>query len=325
MLRYVFASVNSATSYLYSPAPLNSKDLIKSSVTYGGYLPSGAFAFSAHPLNDLGDKDGKYETIDEILKKESLYDVLGVTPKVADDPAALRRAYLARSRRCHPDKYPEYPQSTVAFQKVSLAYTVLSQPSLRKTYDTNPTSTTEELFTTTRKDAEDTFDGVLQMLFADFMSGDFEIIRLALRTMREINPALKLEDETVESVITGFRKLREVVLGTRTYVRVLRLELLHLYDIQYSLRQLPYLALSARLRLTLRFTRVTLSLPMAIDRAIEAEEAEKQRRRAAHAAQTGIGAGTNAQVSKPSSILGPKIGGVVSFLVNALEKSENVL
>ncbi|KAG8811146.1 hypothetical protein FRC18_003649 [Serendipita sp. 400] len=103
MLRYVFASVNSATSYLYSPAPLNSKDLIKSSVTYGGYLPSGAFAFSAHPLNDLGDKDGKYETIDEILKKESLYDVLGVTPKVADDPAALRRAYLARSRRCHPE------------------------------------------------------------------------------------------------------------------------------------------------------------------------------------------------------------------------------
>ncbi|KAG8807259.1 hypothetical protein FRC17_004549, partial [Serendipita sp. 399] len=301
--------------------PINSKDLVKVSVNHGAYLPSAAFNF----LHDLDDPDGKYETIDDVLKKDNLYDILGVTPRVVDDPAALRRAYLARSRRCHPDKYPEHPQSTIAFQKVSLAYSILSQPPLRKAYDTDPSRTVEEVFTTTRKEADDTFDGVLQMLFTDFMSGDFEIIRLALITIKEVNPALKLEDETVDSIITGFRKLREVVLGTRTYVRVLRLELLHLYDIQYSLRQLPYLALSARLRLTLRFTRVALSLPMAIDRAIEAEEAEKQRRRAAHAAQTGIEAGSNAQVGKRSSILGPKIGGVVSFLVTALEKSESIL
>jgi hypothetical protein len=92
-------------------------------------------------------------------------------------------------------------------------------------------------------------------------------------------------------------------------------------------RQLPYLAISARLRLTLKFTRVALSLPNAIDRAIEAEEAEKQRRRAAHAA-AGLENGTaaaNAQVGKRSSLLGPKIGGVVNFLVVALEKSESVL
>jgi hypothetical protein len=74
--------------------------------------------------------------------------------------------------------------------------------------------------------------------------------------MKEVNPALQMEDETVETVINGFKKVREVVLGsydnayihlhrtnlkqhtigTRTYVRVLRHELLHLYDIQYNLR-----------------------------------------------------------------------------------------
>ena len=63
---------------------------------------------------------------------------------------------------------------------------------------------------------------------------------------------------------------------------------------------------------------------MAIDHAIEAEEVEKQRKRAAHAAATGIQDGS-AQVGKRSSILGPKIGGVVNFLVFALEKSESVL
>lgn len=92
-------------------------------------------------------------------------------------------------------------------------------------------------------------------------------------------------------------------------------------------RQLPYLAISARLRLTLKFTRVALSLPMAIDRAIEADETEKQRRRAAHAA-AGLedgSASSSGQVGKRSSILGPKIGGVLSFVVVALEKSESVL
>lgn len=62
---------------------------------------------------------------------------------------------------------------------------------------------------------------------------------------------------------------------------------------------------------------------MAIDRAIEAEEAEKQRRRAAYAVHGEASA--NAQVGKRSNILGPKIGGLVNFLVFALEKSESVL
>jgi hypothetical protein len=101
---------------------------------------------------------------------------------------------------------------------------------------------------------------------------------------------------------------------------------LNIHSILYY-RQLPYLAISARLRLTLKFTRVALSLPMAIDHAIEAEDAERQRRRAAHA-EAGIEDGataTNGQVGKRSSILGPKIGGVINFLVIALEKSEGVL
>jgi hypothetical protein len=32
--------------------------------------------------------------------------------------------------------------------------------------------------------------------------------------MKEVNPALQMEDETVETVINGFKKVREVVLGS---------------------------------------------------------------------------------------------------------------
>jgi len=83
--------------------------------------------------------------------------------------------------------------------------------------------------------AEDTFDGVLSVVFADFMKGDFEMIRTFLRTSRdftplctflelsippdavnEINPNLNLRDDTIESVIETFRRLRSIVLSEWT-------------------------------------------------------------------------------------------------------------
>jgi len=78
--------------------------------------------------------------------------------------------------------------------------------------------------------AEDTFDGVLSVVLADFMKGDFEVIRTFLRTyhdlpsfctslsippdaVSEVNPNLNLHDGTIESVIGTFRRLRSVVLS----------------------------------------------------------------------------------------------------------------
>lgn len=62
--------------------------------------------------------------------------------------------------------------------QISLSYDILSQASTRKAYDANPYHA--DIFASPRA-AEDTFDGVLQALFSDFMSGDFEIIRIVLR------------------------------------------------------------------------------------------------------------------------------------------------
>jgi hypothetical protein len=97
----------------------------------------------------------------------------------------------------------------------------------------NPTANPDSF---THENANDTFDGLLQLLFIDFMSGDFDMVRILLRessfhcrfsyvngitdylimigTMQEVNPALRMEDDSVEAIIAGFRKVREVVLGS---------------------------------------------------------------------------------------------------------------
>ena len=61
---------------------------------------------------------------------------------------------------------------------MSLAYNILKDPTSRALYDLNPQSA--DIFANPPS-PEDTFDGVLQVLLADFMSGDFEVIRMVLR------------------------------------------------------------------------------------------------------------------------------------------------
>ena len=93
-----------AAAYLTAPSPDSSKDLV-------GYVgPSPAFSHPptftnpsrADPFSQ-DQHDPKCEIIEDILAHNDLYHVLGVTPSVADDLPALRRAYLSRSRRCHPE------------------------------------------------------------------------------------------------------------------------------------------------------------------------------------------------------------------------------
>ena len=54
----------------------------------------------------------------------------------------------------------------------------------------------------------------------------------------------------------------------KKYLSIIRFELIRLYEIQHSLRQLSYFDVFGRLRLTLQLARVTLSIPMAIDQAM---------------------------------------------------------
>ncbi|KAI9293301.1 DnaJ protein, partial [Neoconidiobolus thromboides FSU 785] len=56
----------------------------------------------------------KNQEIEDILNKQSYYDVLQVTKNAS--PQEIRRAYILKSRYCHPDKSPTHPKATRAFQ-----------------------------------------------------------------------------------------------------------------------------------------------------------------------------------------------------------------
>jgi len=89
--------------------------------------------------------------------------------------------------------------------------------------------------------------------------------------LNEGNPGLNLSENTVENLEAALRRLRLLLLSGQKYVRVIRFELIRLYEIQHSLRQLSYFNITGRLRLSLALARVTLSIPMAVDRAMKEE------------------------------------------------------
>jgi DnaJ-class molecular chaperone len=78
-------------------------------------------------------------------------------------------------------KFPENPDATCAFQKVSVAYDILSDASKKKNYDLQTTSQRQQFdFFSTRPHAEDTLRSVLLGVFNDFLEGDLEIVRTFL-------------------------------------------------------------------------------------------------------------------------------------------------
>jgi len=85
------------------------------------------------------DLQRELRELEERGTQPSFYELLGVAPDV--DGGAVRRAYLEKSRRYHPDAWfrkevgPFAPLLSRAFQKLSAAYQVLSDEDTRAAYD----------------------------------------------------------------------------------------------------------------------------------------------------------------------------------------------
>ncbi|TFY56395.1 hypothetical protein EVG20_g8939 [Dentipellis fragilis] len=276
--------------------------------------------------------------IAEILAQTDLYKVLGIDFAPELDKLELRRAYLARSKACHPEcvpylprgvisfispmspaapfgawtpfhsshhfgpstflietlfatelrtdslfisKFPDNPEATVAFQKVSVAYNVLSTPASKRIYDSHPSSREfANMETGAEVRAEETLRSVVIGVFNDFLDGDFEMVRTLLRAMNDLNPSLRLGEEGISSILTALQSVRERVLTCRVFTQTLLSTFSHLLETQASLSKLSYLSVRPRARLSLRLARITLALPLALDSTMRQHRRARARSRA---------------------------------------------
>ncbi|KAB5594866.1 Chaperone protein DnaJ [Ceratobasidium theobromae] len=253
--------------------------------------------------------DQSNSAISHITHHSDLYTVLGVSRSANQDE--LRRAYMSMCRRCHPDKFPNEPMATVAFQKLSYAYSTLSDPRKRRLYDTH--GFTEPGRPQDVHNADDTLNKVLLAIWADFLDGDFELIRMFLRSIGEMNPNLHFSEEATQALLRSLVSLREIIVSGQQHFRLLKFELIRLYEIQHALRQLSYLDVPGRLKLTIQLARLTIALPVNVDRAIMAEQREGSNQQ-----EGGVGRPRGRYL--PSSI-----HSVIGLACGVLEKGESVL
>ena len=168
-----------------------------------------SFTRPASPVTP-GSRHRRQQEITDILEQKDLYNILGLSRTPAPDKMELRRAYLSRSRACHPEcvfdsfflfsicvdvitsilsdsKFPNNPEATYAFQKVSVAYNVLSDPASKRVYDSQPASHefSSNMPGATMR-AEETLRTVIVGVLNDFLDGDLEMVRTLLRRFLSI-------------------------------------------------------------------------------------------------------------------------------------------
>ncbi|KAF9429295.1 hypothetical protein BGZ76_001518 [Entomortierella beljakovae] len=208
----------------------------------------------------------RYRIVDDILETESLYRVLAVNRSATSEE--IRRAYIAKSRVCHPDKFPEYPRATEAFQKLSLAYETLSKPSSRFVYDSTGGSASRSMM-----GSEETLQSVLSQVFFEFMDGDFEVIRNMINTMNNTAGGVRLGEDAIGVIEDMFLRLRFVLHGCKKYMTLVHDQVQQLSDIHHGMRSLAYLDVLGRFRLTLKLSKVMLTIPMIIQDEMKRENA----------------------------------------------------
>ncbi|KAG8766121.1 hypothetical protein FRC12_007079 [Ceratobasidium sp. 428] len=255
MLSYVVHAASSLISpWSRPPAPACSSEIVPS-------CKPDQYSPKSEPTDDQVGS-----LIERILRHSNLYAILDVGRTVS--PEELRRAYMSLCRQCHPDKFPNEPRATAAFQRLSYAYSVLSDPRTRKLYDNRKLNDTAGDYTQDMHNANDTLNQVLQAIWGDFLDGDFEVIRMFLRSINEANPALNFGEDKTEALLHALVNLRDVIISGQQHLRLIKFELIRLYEIQHALRQLSYFDIPGRLKLTMQLARLTIALPVNVDKAI---------------------------------------------------------
>lgn len=108
----------------------------------------------------------------------------GVEPATQSASRGLTCLISAELRCTVHSKFPDNPDATYAFQKVAVAYDVLSKPASKRLYDSRSPSASYDAFATRPTGyAEETLRGVVLGVFNDFLDGDLEVIRTLLSAL----------------------------------------------------------------------------------------------------------------------------------------------
>lgn len=255
----------------------------------------------------------KNEIIQDILREEDLYKILGASRLAS--AAELRRCYLERSKICHPDRFG----STSAFQRLGFAFDILKSPSARRTYDRASKPRSSQLpDKTTFLGGEHTFRSAVEAILHEFITGDFVIVRRWLESLHAQYPNL-VSEEVVINVERSFIRIRELVLTTRTYALLIYIELGRIHRVQKRLMGLGFLDVVGRARLTIHLVRVTLAVPMRVDRALKQREEKAWRAKVAGLQARGI---TPTEQMGRAGILNDRVSKVLEFIVGSAGKDE---
>jgi len=130
-----------------------------------------------------------------------------------------------------------------------------------------------------------------------------------------------LAEESWDSLESAFKRMRDLVLGGQKYLTVIRFELIRLYEIQYALRQLGWFNFGGRLRLTVQLARVTIGIPMALDKAMREEQHSREDENDVENSR--VRAASSIVISDRKGLLGQRGRAVLDGVCGALEKGES--
>jgi hypothetical protein len=150
------------------------------------------------------------------------------------------------------------------------------------------------------------------------MTGDFAIVRKWLRGLHAQYPHL-VSEEVVVGVERSFIRIRELVLTTRTYALLIYIELGRIRRVQKRLMDLGFFDFVGRAQLTIHLVRVTLAVPMRVDRALKQREEKAWRAEMAGLQARGV---TPTPKVGRAGILNDRVSQVLEFIVGAAGKDE---
>lgn len=158
---------------------------------------------------------------------------------------------------------------------------------------------------------EYTFSQAVAAVLTEFMQGDFALVKTLLEALQKQYPRV-ISTESIDSIERSFHRLRDLILTTRSYALLVSIELGRINRAQKNLRSLRYLDIMGRTRMTIRLVKVTLAVPMRVDRALKMR---KEREFAAKKAGWNAAGIAEDEEAKKGGILNERVLRVLEFIV----------